>query len=390
MPSPALSAWYMRKITGRRVRGGSARRARPGPRAAQAHLHCNPRLQVISSAVLRTVQLRTGVVSRFGERYSRLVGKLYVVGSINIDIVVRPQRLPLRGQTVAASTLSYLPGGKGANQAVAAAKMGCTTFLIGRVGNDQWGLILREFLEDQGVDTTSVRQSNTTTGTALIIVDEFGENAIVAINGANAEVDPTDIMQLHCESGDVVVAQFEVPRDTVIAALSQAHKTAATTMLNPSPPGPVPPDLMALVDILVVNETELGLITQTSISENAGATELTRAVRKLDRQGGKITVVTRGRNGAMAFVDGDAILVPGRMVATFDTTGAGDCFTGTFAACIAAGAALEGALQTANIAASLSIQREGAGSSMPLRAEVEAVSDLGAVERYGIGGSSLC
>ncbi len=318
------------------------------------------------------------------------MGKLYVVGSINIDIVVRPQRLPLRGETVTASTLSYLPGGKGANQAVAAAKMGCTTSLIGRVGNDQWGLILREFLEEQGVDATSVRESNTTTGSAIIIVGEFGENAIVVINGANAEVNPTDIMQLQCGRGDVVVAQFEVPRDTVIATLSQAQASAATTVLNPSPPGPVPPDLMALVDILLVNEAELGLITQTSLSEGASATELANAVRELDRQRGQITVVTRGKFGAMAFVDGDAILVPGRIVATFDTTGAGDCFTGTFAACIVAGRALEDALQTANIAASLSVQREGAGSSMPLRAEVEAVTDVGAVERYAIGGSSLC
>ena len=318
------------------------------------------------------------------------MGKLYVVGSINIDIVVRPQRLPLRGETVTASTLSYLPGGKGANQAVAGAKMGCATSLIGRVGKDQWGLFLRERLEEQGVDATSVRYSNTTTGTALIIVDEFGENAIVVINGANAEVNPTDVMQLQSGKGDVVVAQFEVPRDTVVAALSRAHASGATTVLNPSPPGLVPPDLMALVDILVVNEAELGLITQTSISEDAGATQLIYAVRELNRPCGKITVVTRGRHGAMAFVDGDAICVPGRIVATFDTTGAGDCFTGTFAACIVAGAALEDALKTANVAASLSVQREGAGSSMPLRAEVEAVTDVGAVERYGIGGSSLC
>lgn len=295
----------------------------------------------------------------------------------------------MRGETVVASTLSYLPGGKGANQAVAAAKMGCTTSLIGRVGKDQWGLILKELLEEQGVDATSVRHSNTTTGTALIIVDEFGANAIVVINGANAEVSPTDIMQMQCRKEDVVVAQFEVPRDTVIATLSRAHASGATTVLNPSPPGPVPPDLMALIDILVVNEAELGLITQTSVSEGASAAELTNAVKELDRQWGKVTVVTRGRHGAMAFVDSDVICVSGRIVATFDTTGAGDCFTGTFAACIVAGSALEDALQTANIAASLSVQREGAGSSMPLRAEVEAVTDVGLVERYGVEDSSL-
>lgn len=314
------------------------------------------------------------------------MGKVYVVGSININIVVRPQRLPLRGETVAASTLSYLPGGKGANQAVAAAKMGFSTSLIGRVGKDQWGLILRELLEEQGVDVTLVRHSNTTTGTALIIVNEFGENAIVVISGANAEVNPADLKQLDCGKGDVVVTQFEVPRDTVIATLSRARASAATTVLNPSPPGPVPPDLMALVDILMVNEAELGLITQTSIAEDASELELTNAVSKLNLESGKIAVVTRGKSGAIAFVDGDAIHVPGRIVATFDTTGAGDCFTGTFAACIVAGATLEDALETANIAASLSVQREGAGSSMPLRTEVEAVTDVGAVKRYGIGG----
>jgi ribokinase len=300
------------------------------------------------------------------------MGRVVVAGSINMDVVATAERHPAVGETVAGKQVLYFPGGKGANQAVAAAKLGAETILIGRLGADAFGTELRTFLAGQGVDLSLVRDSaEAHTGTAIITIAN-ADNTIVVIPGANGLVSPGDVATVRFAKGDVAVSQFEIPLPAIAAFFERARAADATTILNSAPARQVSAELLSLVDILVLNETELGLLAGKTLSEGDKIECFVEAATSLRANESQTICVTLGKRGVVALLGGEALMVRGRAVTAVDTTGAGDCFVGAVAAQLAQGASLRDALRYANVAASISVQRMGAAPSMPTADEVEA------------------
>lgn len=301
------------------------------------------------------------------------MGRVFVAGSINMDVVATADRHPKVGETVAGRQVLYFPGGKGANQAVAASRLGARTTLIGRLGKDSFGAELRAFLAAQGIDLGYVQETaGAHTGTAIITVAE-ADNTIVVIPGSNALVSAEDVGVVPLLAGDVAVSQFEIPLPAIAAFFQRARGAEATTLLNPAPAQAISSELLVLVDILVLNETELGFLAGVELSDCDEAARIIEVARKLQVREDQTICVTLGKRGVLALAGREEIAVPGRVVTAVDTTGAGDCFVGAFAAQLAEGAPLRAALAFANAAASISVQRMGAGPSMPTAAEVAAV-----------------
>ena len=301
------------------------------------------------------------------------MGRVVVAGSINMDVVATAERHPKIGETVAGHEVLYFPGGKGANQAVAAAKLGAPTTLIGRLGQDAFGSELKVFLAAQGVDLRFVRETpEVHTGTAIITLAN-ADNTIVVIPGANGLVGADDISAVALATGDIAVSQFEIPLPAIRAFFEHARATGATTVLNPAPAHPCDSGLLDLVDILILNETELGLLAQTELRDTDDVASFVAAARSLQAGRGQIICVTLGKRGVLALVNGEPLTVPGRDVTAVDTTGAGDCFVGALAAQLAQATPLRTALGYANAAASICVQRMGAAPSMPTAAEVAAI-----------------
>ena len=301
------------------------------------------------------------------------MGRVFVAGSINMDVVATADRHPKVGETVAGKAVHYFPGGKGANQAVAAVKLGAPVMLIGRVGTDAFGQQLRQFLGLQGVDLALVKDSaDIHTGTAVITIAD-ADNTIVVVPGANALVSAGDVASPVLARGDVAVSQFEIPQATIAAFFQRARAAGATTILNPAPALPCGAELLDLVDILILNETELGLLAQAELHDTDEPARFIEAARRLPTASDKIICVTLGKRGVLALIGGEPSLIEGRAVKAVDTTGAGDCFVGALAAQLANGKAIRDALQYANIAASICVQRMGAAPSMPTAAEVAAL-----------------
>ena len=300
------------------------------------------------------------------------MGRVFVAGSINMDVVATADRHPKIGETVAGKAVHYFPGGKGANQAVAAAKLGAATTLIGRLGTDAFGAQLRTFLAVQGVDLSFVHDSaGAPSGTAIITVAD-ADNTIVVVPGANALVSPEDVAAPSLAKGDIAVSQFEIPLPTIRTFFRRARAAGATTILNPAPAIMFGKDLLDLVDILALNETELGYLTGTELRDGDDDERIIEAARSLqDRY--KVICVTLGKRGALTLIDGRAEMIEGRTVKAVDTTGAGDCFVGAIAAQLAQGTPIRDALDYANAAASICVQRMGAAPSMPTAAEVAAL-----------------
>ena len=303
------------------------------------------------------------------------MGRVFVAGSINMDVVAIADRHPKVGETIAGKSVQYFPGGKGANQAVAAAKLGAPTALIGRLGRDAVGEQLRAFLAAQAIDLAGVRETaGADTGTAIITV-AAADNTIVVVPGANALVSAEDVGDVSFAEGDVAVSQFEIPQSAIVAFFRRARAAGATTILNPAPAMRFEPGLLELVDILILNETELGFLTHTELRDDDDPARFVEAAGAL-QSGGRIVCVTLGKRGVLALIDGQAIVVAGRAVNAVDTTGAGDCFVGALASRLAGGAAVRDALDYANAAASICVQRMGAAPSMPTTAEVMEVLRL--------------
>ncbi|HXI04861.1 MAG: ribokinase [Bradyrhizobium sp.] len=299
------------------------------------------------------------------------MARVFVAGSINMDVVATAERHPRIGETVVGKEVLYFPGGKGANQAVAAAKQGVLTTLIGRLGTDAFGSDLRTFLAAQSVDLGSVKDTDAPTGTAIITLAN-SDNTIVVIPGANALVDAADVTAATLAKGDVAVSQFEIPLPAITAFFQRARAGGATTILNPAPARALERELLDLVDILVVNETELGLLTRRELHDSDEPAFFIGAARSL-RGKDRTVCVTLGRRGVIALVGGEAIMIPARAVKAIDTTGAGDCFVGALAAQLAGGMPMRDALAYANAAASICVQRMGAAPSMPTAAEVKEI-----------------
>jgi ribokinase len=301
------------------------------------------------------------------------MGRVFVAGSINMDVVATAERHPRLGETVPGREVLYFPGGKGANQAVAAAKLGAVTVLIGRVGADAFGHDLRAFLEAQGVDLAYVRDTpEAHTGTAIITVAN-ADNTIVVIPGANALVSAADVTMPLLAKGDVAVSQFEIPLPAINAFFKRARAAGATTILNPAPALPFDRQLLDLVDILILNESELGFVARTELRDTDDHARFIGAARLLQAGTDKTICVTLGKRGLVALVDGEPLIIPGRAVKALDATGAGDCLVGAVAAQLANGEPIRDAFGYANIAASICVQRMGAAPSMPTASEVSAV-----------------
>jgi ribokinase len=298
------------------------------------------------------------------------MGRVFVAGSINMDVVATADRHPQVGETVAGKAVLYFPGGKGANQAVAAAKLGASSTLIGRLGVDAFGQELRTFLAAQGIDLALVKDTaEAHTGTALITIAN-ADNTIVVVPGANALVSADDVSAAILAKGDVAVSQFEIPLPAIRAFFQRARAAGATTILNPAPAIKFGRELLDLVDVLVLNETELALLAGTELRDSDDDARFVEAIRLLQTRAEQTVCVTLGRRGVLAVVNGEASVIAGRAVKAVDTTGAGDCLVGALAAQLARGSAILDALNYANAAASICVQRMGASPSMPTAVEV--------------------
>ena len=258
------------------------------------------------------------------------MSRIIVLGSINMDVVVTAERHPQLGETIFGDALHFIPGGKGSNQAVAANRLGGQVQLIGRLGKDAFGDTMHDFLTDEQLDLSYlVRLDEQTTGTALITVNSDSENTIVVISGANRAITPADVRDVEIGADDVVVSQFEVPQPAIKALFERARAASAQTVLNPAPAGEFVEGLLPLITHLVVNETELAFLAETSVMEDVD--ELTAAARSLRHDDAQTVVVTLGKRGVLCVGDDDAFHLDGYTVDAVDTTGAGDCFVGALA-----------------------------------------------------------
>lgn len=295
-------------------------------------------------------------------------GSICVVGSINADLVVRVPTLPRPGETVLGGTFSSAKGGKGANQAVAAARAGAATALVACVGDDALGRAARDSLAAEGIDIShaSVAPGHPT-GVALILVDGRGENAIAVASGANDALSPHDIDRARglIEAADVLLVQLEIPDDSVARAVAIARAAGRTVILNPAPARALPADLLAAVDILTPNETEAEILAGGAGGDAAAACERLRAA------GCGAVVLTRGAAGALVASATGTTVVPAFPVTAIDTVAAGDVFSAALGVALGEGHDLPAAARFAAAAAAISVTRAGAQASAPSRDEIE-------------------
>jgi ribokinase len=299
------------------------------------------------------------------------MSRVVVCGSINMDVVVQSKRRPATGETLLGATVSFLPGGKGLNQAVAAARLGVPTAMVGAVGNDAFANSLRGFLADNDIDSSGVREiDGPATGVAIIQVADK-DNAITVASGANLEFTRKMVRQ-EPRADEIWVAQFETPIAETLAVLKRARAAGARTVLNLAPFLPYPGGLMKCVDVAVLNEIELAQATQTEVRATSSLRQVAAACEKLRAQGARTVVATLGARGAVVVTADGATTVPAFKAKVVDTTGAGDCFVGALSACMSKGATPQEAARYASAAASCSVERLGAAPSMPAAREVAA------------------
>ncbi|MFW6116028.1 MAG: ribokinase [Chloroflexota bacterium] len=309
--------------------------------------------------------------------------QIVVVGSLNVDLVIQTPRFPEPGETITGRGFRQVFGGKGANQAAAAARLGADTVLVGCVGGDASGARYLENLAGLGLDVSHVRRDDqAATGTAFILVDEGGENAIVLAPGANARLSPRDVERARetIAAAAVLLVQLETPLETVARALEVARQEGTATILNPAPAARLSAELLACVDVLVPNQSEASLLTGLPVSTLADAF---RAGEVLREHGAGSVIVTLGDRGALS-VDGQGRLhAPAHAVDVVDTTAAGDAFCAALAVARAEGMGREEGLRFANAAGALAVTRFGAQPSLPDRDEVKALLAAGGAEESG-------
>jgi ribokinase len=288
-----------------------------------------------------------------------------------MDVVVTVDRMPRQGETITGRSWSTFPGGKGANQALAASRAGGDVTFLGAVGDDDFGRHLTALLHADGVDITGVSVVDQPTGTAHITVDGAGRNAIVVIPGANGSI--TGLTRAHrtaIDGAELLLVQLELPLPVVKEAIAFAHSLGVRVLLTPAPVVALPAALLDQVDVLIPNEPEAALLT--------GLGDPVAAAGQLAQHGGDV-IVTRGANGAVHVHGHDQVAVPAFTVPVVDTTAAGDTFVGVLAVALADGAGWAAALRQASAAAALSVQRLGASSSMPTRTGIDTFLTTGAM-----------
>jgi len=300
-----------------------------------------------------------------------MLPKITVVGSINMDLIVRTPRIPSPGETIIGSGFHTAPGGKGANQAVAAARLGAQVSMVGRVGKDEFASILLKNLTLANVNTQFIYQDReATTGVALIEVDDSGENSIVVASGANMRVTSLDVDAAHeaISASDLLLLQLGIPLKTILQAAVLAKRKNVTVILNPAPARKLTSELLNLVDILIPNETETALLTGLPVGSQS---EIRAAASSLLTSGVKTVILTLGENGALLTQGGKSDIFPAFQVNPVDTTGAGDAFVGGFAVALAEGKSMIEAIRWGNAAGALATTRLGAQPSLPMRQDVE-------------------
>ncbi|RRV05248.1 ribokinase [Pseudomonas sp. v388] len=298
--------------------------------------------------------------------------KIVIVGSLNMDLVIRAQRLPRPGETLAGDTFGTMPGGKGANQAVAAARLGASVAMIGCVGEDAYGTQLRDALLAEQIDCQGLTTvDGVSTGIASIVVDAASQNAIVIVAGANGALTPEVVERFDGLLADarIVICQLEVPTETVRHTLARARQLGKTVILNPAPvTAPLPADWYPMIDYLIPNEGEAQALTGLTVDSPAAAEQ---AAALLLAAGVGSVIITLGERGTVrANADGCEHL-PATVVKALDTTAAGDTFVGGFAAALADGRDELAAIRFGQAAAALSVTRAGAQPSIPTFAELE-------------------
>lgn len=301
--------------------------------------------------------------------------KIVVIGSSNTDMVIKSEKLPAPGETVLGGTFLMNPGGKGANQAVAAARLGGNVSFICKTGNDLFANRATEGYRQEGINTDFIlRNAEVPSGIALITVDAAGENCIVVAPGANNTLTPADIdaARAEIESADLLIMQLEIPLDTVIAAARIAHAAGVKVILNPAPAPaePLPDDLLAKIDVLIPNRCEASILAGVPVPDWESAE---KAARILRNKGVANVLITLGSLGALCF-DGTVFTrIDPFKVRTVDTTAAGDTFCGALCVALAEDKSLVQAARFASLVASISVTRLGAQSSVPYRHEVDDI-----------------
>jgi ribokinase len=297
---------------------------------------------------------------------------IVVVGSINMDLVVSAERIPIPGETVLGHGFNTFPGGKGANQAVAATRQGAAVTFLGSVGDDPFGEELLNGLKAEHIETRNVLVcEDSSSGVALITLDSLGQNCIVVASGANSQLTPWHIQQKTgiFSDADVLLLQLETPLDTVIAAAQQAKELGVIVVLNPAPAQPLPKELLPLVDVLVPNESETALLTGQPVETME---QVESAAQGLIAQGVGSVVITLGSRGALLVTKGvSGVHVPAFSVEVVDTTAAGDSFVGAFAVGLAEGLPMEKSVLRGCAAGALAVTCLGAQPSIPHKKDVD-------------------
>ena len=294
-------------------------------------------------------------------------------GSLNLDLVTQTPHLPKPGETVLGNHFMTVPGGKGANQAVAAARLGIPTRMVGRVGGDDFGQVLLQSLAAAGVTTDGVKVDKTThSGVAAIAVDRLGENHIIVVPGANGRVDQSDVNRLipwlSCHK--ILMMQFEIPLTAVQQAAQAAQQSGVTVILDPAPAqSQLPEEFYPLIDILTPNQVEAEQLVGFPVGDPKAAAE---AAALLHQRGVKTVIIKLGAQGSFCSTDSDSFYLPAFKVNAVDTVAAGDAFNGGLAAALAEELSLRQAVRQGTAAAALSVTKAGAQSSMPERSQLES------------------
>ena len=309
-----------------------------------------------------------------------MIASITVVGDLNMDLVIRSPRIPRPGETILAGDLLTVPGGKGANQAVAAARLGAHVSMVGRIGRDTFAGPLLDNLAADGIDHTHVTQdAESATGVALIVVDDQGENSIVVASGANMRLSPADVEAAApvVAAANLLVLQLSVPLETVIRSAKVARAHGAKVILNPAPAQPMPAELLSLVDILVPNETEAAILTGLPVGSQS---EAVQAAEALLRSGVGTVILTLGERGCLVMAKGQMEIIPAFEVEPVDTTAAGDAFVAGLSIALAEGQGLPEAARWGNAAGALATTRLGAQISLPTRGAVERLLSSGSAK----------
>ena len=297
-------------------------------------------------------------------------GKIVVIGSTNTDMTAFADKMPLPGETVMGNDFVIGPGGKGANQAVAAKRLGGDVYFICKVGNDIFGENTVKHFIEEGLDPSGIMRSSKPSGVALITVDKDAENCIVVASGANGDYTEEDIRNCReaIESCDILLMQLEIPVPAVIEAAKIGHEKGMFVVLNPAPACELPETIFKYISLFIPNETELEKYSGMKVYDQESAFKAAKSL--MDRGVGKI-IVTMGSKGSLICEGNEAVMVKAHKVDAVDTTGAGDCYCGSLCVALSEGKGLKEAAEFASKASALSVQKPGAQNAMPYRNEID-------------------